>query len=455
MPSNIQPGTQVIRYRPYGSCRDILSDRSSEILFAGPTRCGKSLSLLWKGHLVAMRYAGARILLCRKTRQSMTQSVLVTFENEVLGPAHPSLLDRPCTRKCRNSYLYPNDSEIVVAGIDQPSRIMSSKYDLIFVFEGTELLEGDYRYLLTRLDRDKVPFSQVCVDCNPGSPRSWLKQRADKGLFKYYSGDLRDNPAMFDHAAGCWTEKGRDYKEKLSRLSGVDYQRLAEGKWVAAQGQIFSEFDQHIHVVDDISHLIFDRYYAAVDFGSNDPSTVLVIGQTRQGHLYIVREFYKTGASLEELAKLLKNWHAKYNFYTITCDCAARMIIEYLASHDIPCEPCTKGPDSIAFGIRLIKARLEARTLFYWRGALHQIDNRLQERGACYSLIGEFDAYAWKMSNDNPSDQPEDKHNHAIDALRYALMEIDGRGDGGSVAFSVGSMGGQHRGRSPQDQDND
>ena len=47
-----------------------------EVVVAGPSGTGKTLACLWKCAILADQYPGARILIIRKTRRSMTESVL-------------------------------------------------------------------------------------------------------------------------------------------------------------------------------------------------------------------------------------------------------------------------------------------------------------------------------------------------------------------------------------------
>jgi len=93
-----------------------------EVILSGPAGTGKSLSWLTKAHYVASKYPGARVLLLRKTRESMTDSVLVTFERDVLGDGHP--LTFGPSRETRHSYKYDNGSEIVVAGMKQSGKVL-------------------------------------------------------------------------------------------------------------------------------------------------------------------------------------------------------------------------------------------------------------------------------------------------------------------------------------------
>src|SRR5437868_2072885 len=94
-----------IRYTPCGAAKDLFHDRSPEILIVGPKGTGKSLAVLHKQHLVMSKYPGARFFMARKTRTSMTNSCLETFQHQVLKPP-----DKVHFHKQDQQFYYPNGS---------------------------------------------------------------------------------------------------------------------------------------------------------------------------------------------------------------------------------------------------------------------------------------------------------------------------------------------------------
>src|SRR5438034_8220843 len=92
-------------YTPRGACLALLLDRSAEIVVSGPAGTGKSRACLEKLHLCAEKYAGMRGLIIRKTRESLSESGLVTFEEKVVPVGHRIL--EGSRRNFRQSYFYP------------------------------------------------------------------------------------------------------------------------------------------------------------------------------------------------------------------------------------------------------------------------------------------------------------------------------------------------------------
>ncbi|HET8522271.1 MAG TPA: phage terminase large subunit, partial [Thermomicrobiales bacterium] len=156
------PVEVVRRYEPQGGARDLFFCTDKEVLLEGPAGTGKSLACLKKLDRNAVKYPGSRQLIVRKTRTSLTQTALITFEKQVIVAG-----GRVRFHTTRQAYLYPNGSEIVVGGLDKDSKVMSSEYDAIYVQEATELTEADWEALTTRLRNGVIPHQQLIADCNP------------------------------------------------------------------------------------------------------------------------------------------------------------------------------------------------------------------------------------------------------------------------------------------------
>jgi len=76
--------TVIHEYVPYGASKALFTCQDPEVLIEGPAGTGKTLSVLEYVNYLCEEYAGIRVLIFRATRASMNESVLVTFEDEVL-----------------------------------------------------------------------------------------------------------------------------------------------------------------------------------------------------------------------------------------------------------------------------------------------------------------------------------------------------------------------------------
>lgn len=294
----------VHRYEPRGAARQLFSARDDEVLLDGPAGTGKSLAALYRLHLAALRHPGIKCLIVRKVAVSLGATTLRTFDEKVAADALAAGVVRwyGGSRREPACYKYANGSRIVVGGMDQPIKIMSSEYDLAFADEATELSVDDWEAITTRLRNGRLPWQQQIAACNPADPKHWMNQRADAGKMRRLISRHRDNPA-YVNADGALTEQGRAYLAKLDALTGVRRLRLRDGIWAAAEGIIYEGWDDAVHLID--RRTIPDGWmrWWTVDFGFTHPFVLQMWAEDPDGRLILYREIYRTGRLVEDHAR--------------------------------------------------------------------------------------------------------------------------------------------------------
>jgi len=272
--------------------------REREVLVAGPAGTGKSRACLEKLNLVAMQ-APIRGAIVRKVRKTLSQAALVTFEEKVMPKPHPA---RFWTED--QEYRYGSGAVVAVCGLDDPEKIKSTEFDLIYVQEATELEQLDWELLVSRLRNGQLSYQQIIADCNPADPFHWIKQRCDRGECVLLDSRHEDNPLLYDHERGEWTEFGRRYLETLDTLTGYTYQRLRLGQWVAAEGMYFTEWNPEVHVVDSFEVPEEWPRWVGVDYGFASPWCCLWLTRDPETRVvYVYRERYGAGLRDEEQAQ--------------------------------------------------------------------------------------------------------------------------------------------------------
>lgn len=412
--------------------------QDEEILLVGAAGTGKTLAWLTKIHKIATDYKGARIAIVRKVRADLAQTVLVTFERDVLGFDNPICVG--VRRENRQSYRYPNGSEIVVGGMDRPGKILGGEYHIIFLNEAVEFTLTDWEFFVMRLGRDElVPFSQIIADTNPSYPTHWLKQRCDTGTTKLLNSFHTDNPAYWSDTLKDWTERGKKYVlGKLGRLSGVRKQRFLEGKWAQSEGAVYDEWNEAIHLIDHFDTPAEWRRIRVIDFGYGNPFVCQWWAIDPDGRMYLYREIYKTKRIVEDHAKDINRLSEGENIEVTIADHDAedRATLE---RHGISTLAAKK---NIKDGIELGKERLRVAgdgkpRAFVMRGALVERDEELAEAGLPVCTADEFPAYVWpKDSEGKPKKEvPLDLNNHGMDDFRYGAAYLE------NAAFeSIGTL---------------
>lgn len=437
-------------YTPYGGVRQLFSFMGGphdEILMSGPAGTGKTsgiLALLW---LYASTFDGMRGLIIRKTRESLTESVLATWERFVVPEGHPCTLG--ASRATRKSYKI-GKSEIVVAGMkasgrDMTQNVMSTDYDVIVAFEAIEFTEEEWEKLTTRLRHGVMPNQLIIADTNPSHPRHWLKQRCNKGQTKLIESRHEDNPLLWDMAANHPTEFGAKYLSKLDNLTGARKLRLRHGLWVQAEGVVYENYDPAVHILDYFDPPAQWRRYWSIDFGYTNPFVCGMFAEDQDGRLYLYREMYRTGLLVEDAAKRLlesikaidpitgkRDWSkaCEPRPTAIICDHDAegRATLErYLG---IKTTAAKKDKNS---GIQAVTKRLRKTgdgkpRLYLVRDCLlHERDADLDDAKKPCCTAEEFDGYVYdtKSVHTLTKEEPIKENDHGMDMIRYMVMHFD------------------------------
>lgn len=417
-----------------GAAEELFRSRDPEVLLSGPAGTGKSVACLARLDMCACKYPGMRAVIVRKTRASLTTTGLVTFEEGVLRLGS-AVLDGP-SRNMRRTYRYPNGSTIDVGGIDEPSRIMSSDYDLVYVQEATELTENDWEMLSTRLRNGKMPYQQIFGDCNPDAPTHWLYKRCQppNNRCRMLESRHEDNPVLYDAKAGAWTAVGIGYLAKLDNLSGPRRERLRHGRWVQAEGVVYEGWDRTIHLIDRFPIPTDWPRYLGIDFGYTNLFVCGFYAKDNDGRLYLHREWARCKMLVEDHAIKIKQLLAGEPRPTaIICDHDA----EDRATLEKHLGMTTKAAyKAISDGIQFVAARLKKQPdgkprLMVFRDALIDRCPHMAELSKPCGVVEEMDSYIWPKVKVTTADGkplkevPVDDNNHSMDQLRYVVAELD------------------------------
>jgi PBSX family phage terminase large subunit len=396
-----------IQYVARGGAAELFDVEDNEVLMEGPAGTGKTRAILERINQLCESHDGIRVLVCRATRVSLTETVLVTFENKVLWPGHPAM-SGDASRQNRHSYDYPNGSQIIVGGLDNPERILSAEYDLVYVAEATEITEETWETLLTRLRNHVMPWQQAICDCNPSYPSHWLNKRASSGKMRRILSRHSDNPSV--------TPK---YLKTLAGLTGSRRARFFEGRWVAADGTVFgAEFDESRHVMDAFTVPSEWPWWVFVDPGYDHPCAIPWFTMSPSGRLYVADLRYQGGCSISKHAEWITGQLEGRNVRGMYCDPrhgfsrtaqSPKTIAEQFKDSGLEFHPWPrKEGDAVEAHVNAVRNLLSNDKLCFFRGV-------------AADAITEMQSWMYKRTSGGqvPSgdDQFEDRSNHFIDCL--------------------------------------
>lgn len=427
----------LLSIEPIGSkpCQCIAIDHPSRLYLTDhfvPTH--NSYACLWKLHAAMLKYPGARALMVRKTLISLTASALVTYVQRVLATGNYGVTFFGGSKAEPAQFRYPNGSRIVVGGMDNPAKIMSAEYDIAYINESTELTENDWESITTRLRYGAMPYQQLIADCNPAAPSHWLNQRAERGVTRRFGSKHQDNPMLWDHAVGAWTERGRAYIETLDRLTGVRYQRLRLGRWVAAEGQVYDAWNDALHLVnrEDVADRLQGAWFlGAVDWGWTNPGVLHVYGVDHDDRMILVAEHYHTRRPVEGwwIPRAIELTE-RYGVDAWVCDPSEPAYIAQLQAAGLNAIPAQ---NDIMPGVTAVQSRLvdpgDGRVrLQFCRDALIERDEALVEAKQPWCTEHEFPEYVWSKGSGGEvlKDTPVDSANHGCFVAGTMIAAEDG-----------------------------
>lgn len=452
------PAGLIVRPFFYGGNFELFRAQELEVCLDGPAGTGKTIAALNKVHLMLHRYPGSRALICRKRNTDLAASALVTFQSQVLHLGE-RVRYYGGSRARPAAFLYPNGAEAVVSGLDKPEKVKSAEYDLVYYNEATDGEEQDVELLRSRLRNGRMPYHQLIMDCNPSYPSHWLNQRMqppgltyDPVLFKTRRILSRhdDNPRYWDRGKGEWTAAGVAYiQDVLGGLTGVYYDRLVRGEWVAAEGRIYDEWDAALHILgrDAASALDFRwdaglstwrppsgwPVYVSMDHGFTAPFVAQWWALDGDGRAYLYREVYQTSLTPEErgerCAKYAQGDPLPRHVVGDSEDPAANTVIGRMAHWNV--SPAQKGKDSKITGIGLVQQRLKRAgdgrpRLQFLPDVLVQRDPELSRKKQPTSTAEEMESYVWDMRNGaRRGERPLDGFDHGEDAMNYLFSYLD------------------------------
>lgn len=408
-------------YQPFGGASEAMTARDPEVLLSGPAGTGKTIAALTKLYLCAHKYPGMRGLIVRKTRESLSEAALVTFEQKVVPEGHP-VLSGP-QRRIRQVYEFPNGSEVVVGGLDKAQKVMSTEFDVIYVQEAIEVTEDDWESLTTRLRNNRMPYQQLVADTNPSHPRHWLKQRCNRGQTRLVETRHEDNPTLFDPVTRQVTPDGAKYLAKLNALTGARLHRLRYGRWVQAEGVVYEGFDPLVHVVEPRPIPPDWPRYWSIDFGFTlkHPLVILWWAVDGQGVAHCYREFRRVGVLVEHAAReAMRVSEGEPRPRAIVADHDAEDRATFEHHSGLRVTPADKG---VTAGIQDVAERLvvladgRPRIVFHRNALCHPADEAIVEAKRPTTVVEEFDAYVWndKVTKEAPVKDQDD----AMDCTRY------------------------------------
>ena len=397
------------------------------------TRVGRKTIAAWKQH---PRYISS----CGGTRSGKTYSILQTFIIaivEEVNNAHPATinsvvsesmphLQRGAIRdfkqimdaeglweetrwnETQHTYTWSNGSVLEFFSVDNAGKVHGSARDRLMVNESQNIPYEIARQLFVRTRR------LIVCDYNP-THSFWLNEiiEARQNCITIHS-TYKDNEFLTPEQVAEIEDNKTDSNW---------WKVYGEGKVGTLDGLIYDfELVDSLPVKEEMDHLVEIQ---GMDFGfTNDPTArVQVVADHRKKILWVRERCYRTHMQNKHIIQDLQE-DGVTKRTEIYADCAEPKSIADIQDAGFNVIPCDKDAPT-----KSDKLKFQLQWMQGWK---------LNVTKDSVDLIRELRNYVWAKDKDgNPLNEPIDKFNHCLDAMRYAVWTRFGQKAGyGQYSFS-------------------
>ena len=369
-------------------------------IYKGSAGSGKSHFITQKIIIKALREK-RRVMICSRYGTTMRNSVFKLFK-DVIESFKITHLTR--IKESDMSITLPNGSEIIFVGLDNEEKLLSiAGITDVFIEEVYEVPKEIVDQLNLRM-RGKAPNQQIYMAFNPISAKHWLYDfcegatRPESSI--YSQSTFRDNPFLPDEYVKAL--------EDMYRTNPNKARVFCDGNWGAdVEGLVYKN---HVLSDFDINELIKQglEVRVGIDWGFVDPTTVVVsLFDKPKKEIYIIGEFYKRGATLEEIKDgIVQLGISKQKMY---CDGAEPDKVDYLRRNGFNAVSAKKGAGSVKAGISFLQ------------------DMKIICHESCVNVAAELENYVYlkdKKTGQYIEDSYDHDFSHTMDALRYSYSDL-------------------------------
>lgn len=353
------------------------------ISLQGSARSSKTYNVLIWLIVYCLNHPNTRLSIVRATLPAIKGSVLVDFK-EILQ--RMGIYNERSLNKSELIYTFANGSWAEFFSTDSEQKLRGRKRDILFVNEANELGFIEWQQLKMRTTRLSI------IDYNPSfSDEHWICETVNQDPRTFHSvTTYLDNPFL-EQTVIDEIESLREKNQSLWQVYGLGQQAVIEGL-------VF----KHFGICETIPPHVRHRFIG-MDFGfTNDPTAICEVALDGDA-LYIDEIAYRTQMLSSDIITTLREAAPKMRIISESAD--PRLIQEiYRAGIDI--HPVKKFPGSIEAGLAKMQ---EYRIIITKRST---------------NVAKELRNYTYRQDKDGRwLNVAIDCYNHAIDAVRYVVME--------------------------------
>ena len=358
--------------------QDLISQQNRICVFQGSSRASKTYNILIYWVYKLLQEENKVLSVVRKTLPALKGSVLRDLKQILIDFGVYDVNKWHSV----DGYFELGTNIIEWFSVDDETKLRGRKRDYLFINEATEVSYDEYIQLVLRTS------GRIILDLNPSLWKSWIYDLEGEPDVFYTVVTYKDNPFL-EQSLIDEIENLKTKDQNLWRVFG-EGQKGIPTRVVFNHHQVFEQVPQSAKLLG-----------YGVDFGFNDPSTLVRVYKDNDS-IYCEELLYLRNVTIPDFIYKIKDLGLNLTDDFI-CDSANPQAIQEMSRNGINAKPVKK--DTILSGIDQIK-----RSNFF----VHTNSKNLQD---------ELNSYVWKSDkNGNNLDEPEDRNNHIIDAIRYVLQ---------------------------------
>lgn len=318
-----------------------------------------------------------------------------------------------------------------------------SEYAIAYLDEVAQMPEKTFMLAnatLRQKNRARQPYEYQTILTTTPAGENWLWRRflnpTTRRSYKNEDGDPMypdDKVLIIQSSTKESIEAGileRDYISNMGYTPGtLKYKQEVEGLVVSAAGKVF---DQDWKIIDGDQPKVFKAVYGGIDIGTVDPTAIVVIGLDDRGGMWVIREFYQARARMADWIAMVGEWTKEFGVRKWFVD--SDLTVRLMRQGGFQCSTPYKAKDAADMSVTYINEKI-AQGAFY----VHP---------SCHGLLSEMEGYEYKQEFEHDEvtfiqkvrpGQPD----HAVDALRYAVLPLSAAGAVQHSGWSKISFGGK------------
>lgn len=318
---------------------------------------------------------------------------------------------------------FPWNTEIIVKSAEDPKGIVGEGLHGVVLAEAAKLRETVWEQ---QIRPALVDFRGFAIMSSTPEGKNWFHREFVNGIK-----DDEENKNYASWQLPSWKNPylypmGRndpEIKEIEKKTDPVVFEQEYKASFTAFKGQVYTEFREGTHIIQDYQFNPEWKNYQFWDFGYVNALACIDVQVSPDDTVYIWREIYETEERLEDVIDILKEMDHPEG-YRVDCgfgDSADPEAIETINQKWSACDADQEAKENWREGVSLVKKFLKVRDketgkvgLYITADCVHGIDEFINYRTAKPT----------RATANDPKEVALKKNDHIMDALRYGLMHL-------------------------------